>query len=255
MPRDLTILNHLRTLWKEAAQNNCDIFCVQETHFHTHAQPKCSNPKFPHIFLASTDAKKRRVLTAIRDMVAFKLQKELSDPHGRYHILVCDINSTTYTVVNVYSSNEHQSCFFHRVLKKGYLLLCGEFDLPSDSKMDSTMLSSRPQHSLQPLLFKYDLYDVWRRLHATERDYSFLSTSHRVYTRLGLFLMDKWILTKIKASKINNITWLDRASVSLLVDDTSNVDPTFVWRTNPWVFQADPSKSELTHFHILITFW
>lgn len=47
---------------------------------------------------------KKRVLTAIRDRVAFKLHKELTDPQGRYHILICDTNSTTYTVVNIYES-------------------------------------------------------------------------------------------------------------------------------------------------------
>lgn len=154
-------LNHpakCRSLWKEATQNNCDILCAQETHFNIHAQPSCSNPKFPHIFFASADTKKRGVLTAVRDTVAFHLNKEISDPRGRYHVLICDINSTTYTVVNVYAPNVHQTRFLHRILKKisqirqGYLLLCGDFNLPPDPKMDSTTSSNRQHQALQPLL-------------------------------------------------------------------------------------------------------
>lgn len=180
------------------------------------------------------------------------MHKELSNPQGRYHILVCDINYTKYTIVNVYAPNVHQECFFYRVLRKvsqiqqGYLLLWGDVNLPSDPKIDSTTLSNRYQNSLQPLLFRYDLYDAWRCLNASERYYSFFSTSHSVYARLDLFLTDKWLLMKMKASKIINITWLDHASVTLLVDDTSTVNPTFIWRSNLRSIQADPTRSELT---------
>lgn len=80
--------------------------------------PKCTNPKFPHIFTVNATAKKQGVLTAIRDTDAFTLHKVLADPQGQYLILICDINSTTYTVVNIYAPNKHQSHFLHQVLKK-----------------------------------------------------------------------------------------------------------------------------------------
>lgn len=65
--------------------------------------PRCTHPKFSHVFTANTSAKKRGVLTAIKDTVAFAMHKVIAGPLGRYLILICNINSTTYTVVNIYA--------------------------------------------------------------------------------------------------------------------------------------------------------
>lgn len=170
-------LNHpakRRSMWLEAIQNKADVICVQETHFKKQAQPNCSHPKFPHVFFASTDAKKKGVLTAIKDTVAFSLHSEVKDVQGRYHILICNINNTNYTVVNVYAPNTRQTRFLHRLMKqvsrlqKGRLLLCGDFNLPPDPTIDSSSLSNKRTQTLQPLLRNYDIYDAWRCLHATE---------------------------------------------------------------------------------------
>lgn len=129
-------LNHPakhNTLWKEALAHHSDILCVQETHFKSSNPPKCSHKKFPHIFTANGDNKTKGVLTPVRDLVAFRLHEVVRDPHGRFLILICDLNSTTYTIVNVYSPNKHQIHFFNKLVKsvrslqKGLLLLCGDY--------------------------------------------------------------------------------------------------------------------------------
>lgn len=51
------------------------------------------------------------------------------DPEGRYIILVCTINKETYTLINLYAPNAHQTHFIRKVLRlanplqKGHLLL------------------------------------------------------------------------------------------------------------------------------------
>lgn len=151
-------LNHpakRKSLWNEAIQHKCDILCTQETHFHSQKMPRCTHPSFPHVFTASISAKKCGVMTTIKDSVTFKLHSETADPYGRYHILVCDVDSVTYTIANVYAPNVHQVRFLNQVLKKlrevqrGLLVLCGDFNLPSDPHMDSSSTSGRHRHSLQ----------------------------------------------------------------------------------------------------------
>lgn len=114
-------LNHpakRRSLWREALQWNCDILCTQETHFQSTAPPKCTHPKFPFVYYANADTKTKGVMIAIRDTVPFQLHKSIIDPQGRFIILVCDINSSTYTLVNLYAPNARQIKFFHKILKK-----------------------------------------------------------------------------------------------------------------------------------------
>lgn len=74
--------------------------------------PPCTHRSFPFVFTANADTKSKGVLIVIRDEVSFACHTEYKDPNGRFLILVCDINSVTYTIVNTYAPNTHQVQFF-----------------------------------------------------------------------------------------------------------------------------------------------
>lgn len=141
--------------------------------------------KFPFIFNANADTKQKGVMIAIRDTVAFKTHKTICDPQGRFIILICDINSTTYTIVNIYAPNTRQIKFFHKVIRKirteqkGLLVMCGDFNVTPDPMIDSTAKPKHSPPSLKAALRSYDLYDTWRCMNANERDYSFFSGVHK----------------------------------------------------------------------------
>lgn len=164
-------LNHpakRRSLWKKALQHRCDIMCVQETPFCVSSPPKCSHPKFPFIFNANADTKQKGVMIAIRDTVAFKTHKTICDPQGRFIILICDINSTTYTIVNIYAPNTRQIRFFHKVIRnickvqKGLLVMCGDFNVTPNPMIDST---AKPKHSPPSLKAALRSYEHCLEMH------------------------------------------------------------------------------------------
>lgn len=166
-------LNHLakhRSLWKEALQHNCDILCIQETHFASKSPPKCTHPKFSFINYANADVKKKGVMVAIRDTVVFKIHKITVDPQGRFIILVCDINSNTYTVANIYAPNTRHIRFVNKTMKKirsiqqGMLVLCRDFSILPDPVLDSTSKPKRLPSSLNSVIHNHELYDSWRCL-------------------------------------------------------------------------------------------
>lgn len=77
---------------------------------------------FPQVVLASNQAKKKRgVLAAINKTTDFVLHEKLSDPKGRYLILICTIAGSKYTLACIYSPNLCQIHFLNRVLKKNQL--------------------------------------------------------------------------------------------------------------------------------------
>lgn len=99
-------------------------------------------------------------MIAIRDSVAFNPHKAIIDPQGRFPILVCDIESqsTTYTVANIYAPNKGQICFFHKIMKqiqdvkRGRVILCGDFDITPDPTLDSTAIPKRSPPSFKEAL-------------------------------------------------------------------------------------------------------
>lgn len=105
-------------LWKEARAHKADIVCAQETHFKRDSPVKTKHPKFPHIFFSCFDKKKAGVLIAIKDTVQFNLLQEVTDPKGRFIILVCQINNVTCTLVKSYAPNSDRLLFFKQAGEK-----------------------------------------------------------------------------------------------------------------------------------------
>lgn len=149
--------------------------CVHRRH--TSATMHLLNVHTRTSLTANTDSKKRGVMTAIKDTVSFTLRKEVKDPLGRYWILVCDINSKTLTLVNVYAPNEHQIRFFNKLMKTihkhqpGGLLIFGDFNISPNPAMDSSFYQCRYVASLQCSIQSHDLFDAWRCLHASEKEF------------------------------------------------------------------------------------
>lgn len=123
----------------------------------------------------------------------------------------------------MYAQNNHQLCFLHKLRKKlekikqGELLLRGDFNILPDPQIYSTSFQKHTTASLQPLLHAQNLFDVWRCLHTTERDYSYFSTSHNFYSRIDLFIVDKWLLQKIQDASIREISWSDHAPIIISI--------------------------------------
>lgn len=130
------------------------------------------------------------------------LNKELHGRNTKYCFIkscnvICDINSMTLTLVNMYAPYAHQLYFFNKLLKtihkcqQGCLLLCREFNITLDLVMESTSFHGRSVPSLQRSIQSHDLYDAWHCSHASERDFTFFSNPHRSYIHINLFLLDK----------------------------------------------------------------
>lgn len=126
-------------------------FFVCRKHISTHKSRLHSN-RFPHVYQANASSKKRGVLIAVRDSVAFTLVSQESDPQGRYLALVCQINNVLYSIVNVYLPNVRPISSLRKIWKKvqplcqGHIILCGDFNAIVDRKMDTSISSLNRSH-------------------------------------------------------------------------------------------------------------
>lgn len=190
-------LNHpgkRHSLWSDTRMLHCDVLCVQETHFSQTQAPSSSHKNFPHLFMANTPTKTKGALIAVKDTVALKLMNLHTDTQGRFIILVCEINNTVYTLVNLYVPNTGQISFLNKIwekvtkLKQEKLILCGDFNLVPDGTIDvQGSTPKKPRTStLLTFLHSNELYDIWGCQHASERDFTFFSKPHCFSTRSHL---------------------------------------------------------------------
>lgn len=213
-------------VWNEAQRLNCDIFCLQETHFTAQKLPVFQHKKFPHVYQANASSKKGGVLIVVKDSVAFMLVSQQSVPQECYLILVCQINNVLYSIISVYLLNVRPISSLRKIWKKvqpicqGHIILCGDLNAIVDRKMDTSQNSSH-RATLTNFLDSTSLFDVWRCQHATEKDFTFFSHVHKIYTRIDFFLTHKFLLLNIQRSEIGNITWSDHEPVSVTVREGS----------------------------------
>lgn len=104
---------------------------------------------------ATAPVKKRGVLIAVKQSTAFKLHEVICDLNGRFIIVICDMNNSTYTLVNLYASNKGQKTLLRSLLKRvdklkrGSLLLCGDFNIVNKT-MDCSSPNPTNRQELQP---------------------------------------------------------------------------------------------------------
>lgn len=174
----------------------CDVLCVQETHFSSVIFLKCTHAKCPHVFTAKHASKKNGVLIAIKDTVTFS--QEHADPHGCYLILVAEMDHVTYTLVSLCAPNVRSLRFIRKVirmvkkLQKGSLLICGDFNMIMNMELDVSSVAFRRRPSLGSLCHEERLFDPWRCLRTTKRDYTFYLAVHDSYSRIDFSLTDMY---------------------------------------------------------------
>lgn len=163
--------------------------------------------------------------------------------------MICQ-NSKLYTLVNVYVHNSHQIRFIKKLIKtvqslqKGSISFGGNFNAVTDHILDTSFTSKGSCPELKTLLHASKLYDVWRCHYGNENDYAFFSPRHTSYSRIDLFLVDKWVLQQTSSSSIYDITWSDHASISFTMEEKDDCPRTFVWRCNNSIIQH-PANLEL----------
>ncbi|OCT65909.1 hypothetical protein XELAEV_18042162mg [Xenopus laevis] len=239
-------------MWKEILTSQADIACIQETHFHRHKTPKCSHLKFPVVLTASLEAKKCGVLIAIKNTISFKQERLILDSVGRYIILICQINNAFYTIVNVYSPNNSQIRFLEKVLpkikkeQKGSLIMCGDFNKTVHPNVDCSPFKKRSKSNLAQLLHREELFDVWRCQHQGEKDFTFFSPVRKMYSRIDLIVVDKWVLQRSRKSLIGHITWSDHAPITIEILEQYNFKEPAIWRFQSYWLNND-NFAEIMH--------
>lgn len=88
-----------------------------------------------------------------------------------------------------------------------------------------------------------------RRCHADERNNTYLSPCHNIYSRINLFVADKWLLQENSASTIHTVTWSDHVPISITVSTKPTHPPSYIWQANNLLLQ-DPTYATSLSQHL-----
>lgn len=103
---------------------------------------------------------------------------------------------------------------------------------------------SKKSRSLNTMIKKLGLVDVWRQLHPQEKDFTFYSHVHRSHSRIDMFLMPRTDLYRASQCGIEAITISDHAPVCLKLRMNPNNHFKY-WRANVSILNNETTRQEL----------
>lgn len=134
---------------------------------------------------------------------------------------------------------------------KGSQFLGGDFNITLNPTVDTSSGSSSLRTSIHKciirVLHEAQLIDIWRLHHAGERDYTFFSSLHKLYSRIDYFLIPHGQLEAAQDPAIGNITWSDHVPITMLytLSQTLMTKAKF-WRLNKSLLQTPSVLTDVT---------
>lgn len=147
------------------------------------------------------------------------------------------------TLANFYAPNTQQDIFFRKIMdkllefSKGHLIMGEDLNVPLIPREDTSTVSSSVSSGLRKQISQSihgaRLVDACRLFHPGERDYSFFSLTHKVYSHIDLFFIPHNQLHSVAEVTIGLIMWSDHAPIFLKykISDT-NRSGLAMWKRN-----------------------
>lgn len=235
-------------------RDKAQVIFLQETHMSKQEHDKLK--KFGYLksyFSSCKNSRKRGVATLISNSVNFDLIKENRDNEGRYVIIKGRIDNSLVTFANIYTPPESDRKFFKSLFdtiiseSEGILVCAGDWNTILNYSLDS---SSSKRHKtlkskdLNMLIKETGMFDVWRDLHALEKDYTHYSATHQVYSRLDYFLMNTTDRHRVKECSIGTADISDHNVVYLCIH-LNNTPKNTLWRLNIGILNNESVVKEI----------
>ena len=195
-------------LWHELRHLGAEIVLLQETHFVEGSIPHMPLFVYNQWFHAPSPISGARGVTmGIHKQCPLVPTEVQKDPEGRYLFVKGKIQGQCYTIATIYAPNSQTVKFLIKTLdrlekfREGLLILGGDFNITMDPSLDTssgkTFLSKKALRCVKKRLRSLHLVDSWRVLHERDRDYSYFSKTHNMYSRIDMIMIDQYHLSLV----------------------------------------------------------
>ena len=240
-------------------KDKTQVVFLQETHMSKEEHEKFKKFGYLNSFFSSCKNSRRRgVATLISNSVNFDLIKEKRDNDGRYIIVKGRIDNVIVTFVNVYippeSDRKFLKIFFDIMVSEseGILVCGGDTNTILDYYRDTTSKNKQKSprsKDLNILIKESGMFDVWRSMHAQDKEYTHYSATYQVHSRLDLFIMNTTDRHRVKGCSIGTADISDHNIVYLNIH-LNDMPRNTLWRLNTGILNnetiVEDIKREIT---------
>lgn len=188
-------------------KKRCNIVFLQDTHLTIKAIPYFNTLWNGKAYHSCFSSRSRGTSILISSNLSYNLIAEQESDCGNYHIILCEIHSESYLLVNVYGPNEDNPTFYKNLNKSiekfdvDHIIVAGDFNFVMIPSSDSVNYVSenniRAKQAFLEATYKYNLVDAWRRMHPDERKYTWLRNNPLKAGRLDMFFVSDSILNSL----------------------------------------------------------
>ena len=192
-----------------------------------------------NILHANGNQKKAGVAILISDKIDFKIKNVTRDKEGHY-ILIKGSIQADITIINVYAPNIGAPQYIRQMLIAikeeidGNTVIVGDFNT-SLTPMDrlSRQKINKETQALNDTLDQIDLIDIYKTFHPKTADYTFFSSAHGTFSRVGHILGHRSSLGKFKKIEIISSIFSNHNTMILEINyREKHVKKPNTWRLN-----------------------
>jgi len=131
------------------------------------------------------------------------------DKEGHYIMIKGSIQEEDTAIVNIYAPNRGASQYIRQMLtnmkgeRNSNTITVGDFNTPLTPMDRSTKQKiSKETQTLNNTVDQLDLIDIYRTFHPQKMNFTFFSSAHGTFSRIGHILGQKSSLSKFKKNEI-----------------------------------------------------
>ena len=225
-----------------------DIIFLQDTHFINNSITNLDRLWPGKGYHSCKTSNSRGTSILIRQCIQHNVVSELYGEDGNLVIIVCEISSDIYTLVSVYGPNEDKPTFYKDIdkllqkLPNDNVIIAGDFNLVMNLNCDSNYLhdnNASAKKELNNIIHKYELVDVWRHFHPTDKDYTWMKPTPLKYGRIDMYFISDHLKTKVHDSGISAGYRTDHNMISLTLGISEERRGPGIWKFNDSLLQDE----------------
>lgn len=208
-------------------KDKSQVLMLQETHLSNEEHNKLKKFGYSQSFYSSCkNSRKRGVVIMVPNSLNFNSIKEEGDKEGRYILVKGRLDNILVTFACIYVPPESDKKFFAQLFDKivtfseGILVCAGDWNTVLNYSIDTTSKKQYKLHltkQLNILIKETGMFDVWRNLHPSEKDYTHFSATHQIHSRIDFFLMNTVDRYRVKDCSTGTSDVSDHNAVDLTI--------------------------------------